>query len=132
MAGVLVVGESLIDVVRRPDGTIVEHAGGSAANVAVALARLGRPVQFLTAYADDEHGAVLGRHLNQSAVGVAGDPYSLERTATAMARLAADGSATNTFDIAWRLNPLPDVAPVAVHACSIGAVLEPGADDVRR
>jgi fructokinase len=132
MAGVLVVGESLIDVVQRPDGTTVEHEGGSAANVAVALARLGRPVLFLTAYADDERGAILARHLNQSAVGVAGDPHSLDRTATAQATLVPDGSATYTFDIAWRLNPLPDVSPVAVHACSIGAVLEPGADDVRR
>ena len=132
MTGVLVVGEALIDIVQRPDGTTVEHAGGSAANVAVALARLGRPVQLLTAYGDDEHGAVLARHLNQSAVGIAGDPHSLDRTATALATLGDDGGATYTFDIAWRLNPLPDISPLAVHACSIGAVLEPGADDVRR
>jgi fructokinase len=132
MAGVLVVGEALIDVVRRADGSTVEHAGGSAANVAVALARLGRPVQLLTAYADDEHGAALARHLNQAAVGIAGDPHVLERTATALATLADDGSATYTFDIEWRLNPLPDATPVAVHACSIGAVLDPGAGDVRR
>jgi fructokinase len=128
----LVVGESLIDIVRRPDGTTVEHSGGSAANVAVALARLGRPALFLTAYADDERGGVLARHLNQSAVGLAGDPHSLDRTATALASIAADGSATYSFDIEWRLNPLPDISPVAVHACSIGAVLEPGASDVRR
>jgi fructokinase len=132
MAGVLVVGESLIDIVQRPGGTSVEHAGGSAANVAVALARLGRPVQLLTAYAADERGGVLARHLNQSAVGLAGDPHALDRTATALATLAADGSASYAFDIVWRLNPLPDIAPVAVHACSIGAVLEPGAADVRR
>ena len=92
MTGVLVVGESLIDIVTRPDGTTVEHAGGSAANVAVALARLGRPVQFLTAYGDDERGAVLARHLNQSAVGVVGDPHALDRTATALASLAVDGA----------------------------------------
>jgi fructokinase len=132
MSGVLVVGEALVDVVERSDGTTVEHAGGSAANVAVALARLGRPVQLLTAYADDEHGAALARHLNQSAVGLAGDPHSLARTATSRASLAADGGAAYTFDIEWRLNPVSDLAPVAVHACSIGAVLEPGADDVRR
>jgi fructokinase len=89
MAGVLVVGESLIDVVQRPDGTVVEHAGGSAANVAVALARLGRPVQFLTAYGDDPHGAVLARHLNQVAVGVVGDPHSVDPTATAVATSAS-------------------------------------------
>jgi len=132
MAGVVVVGESLIDIVQRADGATVEHAGGSAANVAVALARLGRPVEFVTAYADDARGAVLARHLNQSAVGVAGDPFSLERTATALATIADDGSASYTFDIDWRLNPLPDLAPLVVHTCSIGAVLSPGADDVRR
>jgi fructokinase len=118
--------------VHRPDGTTLEHAGGSAANVAIALARLGRPVQLLTAYGDDERGAVLARHLNQSAVGLAGDPHALDRTATALATLAADGSATYTFDIEWRLNDVPHVQPAVVHACSIGAVLEPGATDVRR
>jgi fructokinase len=132
MAGVLVVGESLIDVVQRPDGTVVEHAGGSAANVAVALARLGRPVQFLTAYGDDPHGAVLARHLNQVAVGVVGEPHSVDRTATAVATIAADGSASYTFDIAWRLGEIPALEPVAVHTGSIAAVLEPGASDVRR
>ena len=132
MTGVLVVGESLIDIVQRPDGSTVEHAGGSAANVAVALARLGRPVELLTAYGDDARGAVLSRHLNQSAVGLAVDPHTLDRTATALATLADDGSASYTFDIEWRLGELPDLAPVAVHTCSIGAVTEPGADAVRR
>ncbi|HET9842763.1 MAG TPA: carbohydrate kinase [Nocardioides sp.] len=131
MAGVLVVGESLVDVVERPDGTTVEHAGGSAANVAVALARLGRPVQFLTAYGDDARGAVLARHLNQSAVGVVGDPHALARTATASATIGPDGGASYSFDIEWRLNQVPDLAPVAVHTCSIGVVLEPGATEVR-
>src|SRR5690349_16732739 len=132
MAGVLVVGESLIDIVQRADGTTVEHAGGSAANVAVALARLGRPVELLTAYGDDARGAVLARHLNQSAVGLVGDPRTLDRTATAQATLADDGSASYTFDIEWRLGDLPEVVPSVVHTCSIGAVTAPGADDVRR
>ncbi len=132
MAAVLVVGESLVDIVQRADGSSVEHAGGSAANVAVALARLGRAVEFVTAYADDERGAVLARHLNQSAVAVMGDPFALARTATAVATLAEDGSASYTFDIEWRLNPVPELFPVAVHTCSLGAVMAPGAADVRR
>jgi fructokinase len=132
MAGVLVVGESLIDVVRRPDGSTVEHEGGSAANVAVALGRLGRPVQLLTAYADDERGMALARHLNQSAVGVVGDPYTIARTATAEAAIAPDGSASYSFDIEWRLPDVPGLAPRVVHTGSIAAVLEPGATGVRR
>jgi fructokinase len=132
MTDVLVVGESLVDIVQRVDGTSLEYAGGSAANVAVALARLGRPVQLVTAYADDERGGVLARHLNQSAVGIVGDPHALERTATALATLAADGSASYTFDIDWRLNAVPAVSPGVVHTCSLGAVVAPGAADVRR
>ena len=49
-----------------------------------------------------------------------------------MATLADDGSASYTFDIEWRLNPVPEVTPVVVHTCSLGAVLAPGAADVRR
>jgi len=40
----LVVGESLIDVVQCADGSTQEHVGGSPANVAVGLARLGHDV----------------------------------------------------------------------------------------
>ena len=39
-AQVLVVGEALIDVVHRQDGTVDEHPGGSPANVAITLGRL--------------------------------------------------------------------------------------------
>jgi fructokinase len=132
MTDVLVVGESLVDIVRRVDGSTVEHPGGSAANVAVALARLGRPVKFVTAFADDARGTVLARHLNQSAVGLLGDPHRLDRTSTAVATIAEDGSASYTFDIEWQMSEVPEVAPLVVHTCSLGAVMEPGATDVRR
>jgi len=130
-ASVLVVGEAIVDIVARPNGTVLEQAGGSAANVAVALARLGRPVQFLTALGDDEHGAVLAYLLSQSGVGIIGDPHTVSRTATARATIGIDGNASYVFDIEWRLGALPDVSPAAVHTCSIGAVLEPGAAQVQ-
>ncbi|MGI8522380.1 MAG: PfkB family carbohydrate kinase [Nocardioides sp.] len=130
MDGALVVGESLVDLVHR-DGTTHEHPGGSAANVAVALARLGRPVRLATAWADDAYGGLLARHLTQSAVGVVGDPVALDHTATALAEVGEDGSASYTFNVTWRLNPLPDQSPVVVHACSLAAVVEPGAGAVR-
>jgi fructokinase len=130
MASVLVVGESLVDMVVRPNGTVLEYAGGSAANVAVALARLGRPVQFLTALGDDKQGAVLAYLLNEAGVAIVGDPHTVSRTATATATIGIDGSASYVFDIEWSLGALPDIRPAAVHACSIGAVLEPGAAQV--
>lgn len=127
---VLVLGESLIDIVHAADGTTVEHPGGSAANVAVALARLGRPVRFGTAWADDARGEVLRAHLAADGVELAGDPRVLARTATAAATLGADGAASYVFDLEWRLGEMSVGDPAFVHICSLGAVLEPGADQV--
>ncbi|GAB2620175.1 carbohydrate kinase [Nocardioides ginkgobilobae] len=129
---VLVVGEALVDVVHAADGTVVERAGGSAANVAVALARLGRRVRFATAYADDERGAVLADHLARAGVALAADPHVVVRSSSAVATIGPDGSASYEFDVDWRLGPVPDEpVPQAVHVCSLGAVLAPGADSVR-
>ncbi|MCW2796016.1 carbohydrate kinase [Nocardioides sp.] len=128
---VLVVGESLVDIVRSADGTFLEYAGGSAANVAVALARLGRPVRFATSYADDRHGRMIDEHLDSAGVRLAADPGAVLSTSTAEATIGADGAASYVFDLEWRLNPVADdPLPLAVHTCSLGAVLLPGADDV--
>ncbi|MDO9456935.1 PfkB family carbohydrate kinase [Nocardioides sp.] len=127
----LVIGESLVDVVTDADGVTVERPGGSAANVAVALARLGRAVQFVTSYADDERGRAIAAHLAGSGVVLATDPHVLARTSSAAATIGPDGSATYVFDLDWRIGPVDlDATPAYVHVCSIGAVLEPGADDV--
>ena len=126
----LVVGESLVDVVHGADGTTTEYAGGSAANVAVALSRLGRPVRFVTAWADDAHGRILADHLDRAGVELASDPQVLERTGTAAATLGSDGAASYVFDLDWRIADVDPGDPVAVHVCSIGAVLEPGAGQV--
>ena len=128
---VLVVGESLVDIVRAADGTETEYAGGSAANVAVALARLGRLVRFATSFADDRRGRMVAQHLAQSGVALATDPGAVSRTSTAVATIGSDGSARYEFDIDWRLNPVAArEEPRLVHVCSLGAVLSPGADDV--
>ena len=131
VGSVLVVGESLVDIVHGPDGRTTEYAGGSAANVAVALARLGRRVRFVTAWGDDARGRVLAGHLTAAGVELAGDPHVLTRTATAAATIGADGAATYEFDLEWRVPEVEaEPAPLVVHTCSLGAVLEPGADDV--
>ncbi|QIX25783.1 carbohydrate kinase [Nocardioides sp. JQ2195] len=128
----LVVGESLVDVVRAADGTVAEHPGGSAANVAVALARLGRPVHLATSLADDRHGRLVAEHLQQSGVCLTADPHVARRTSTATATIDAAGAATYAFDLDWRLGVVPvEPAPLVLHVCSIGALLEPGASTVR-
>lgn len=129
---VLVVGEALVDVVHTADGAVVERPGGSAANVAVALARLGRPVRFATAFAEDPYGAALSAHLATAGVALAGDPHVVDRSSSAVARIDADGSASYVFDVDWRLGEVPtDPRPRAVHVCSLGTVVAPGADSVR-
>jgi len=128
---VLVVGESLVDIVNAADGETKEYAGGSAANVAVALARLGRPVRFATSFAEDDHGRLVAEHLKAAGIALAADPGAVDRTSTAEATIGVDGAAEYAFDLEWRLNPVEiDPAPIVVHTCSLGAVLSPGAEDV--
>lgn len=131
---VLVVGEALVDVVRQ-QGSEQDHPGGSAANAAVALARLGHEVWMATGWADDAHGAILAGHLAANGVQLAGDPSVLARTSTATATIRGDGSAHYDFDIASVLGTpvLPSDASAVVVACgSIAAVVEPAASTVRR
>ena len=51
---VVVVGEALVDIVVSPRGT-VEHPGGSPANVAYGLGRLGADTALLTSIGDDHN-----------------------------------------------------------------------------
>jgi fructokinase len=131
MRGVLVVGESLVDIVQTQSGHLHEYAGGSAANVAVALARLGRPTRLATSFGPDAHGELIARHLERAGVQLACDPGAVERTSTARATIGTAGAADYTFDIDWRLSAVAEDAPVLLaHTCSLGAVLPPGAADV--
>ncbi|MFN2539913.1 MAG: carbohydrate kinase family protein [Mycobacteriales bacterium] len=126
---VLVVGEALVDVVTRPDGTVAEVPGGSPANVAVALARLGDEVELLTALGSDPFGDLVRRHVEGSGAKVLAAP--LARTAVAHATLDASGAATYVFDIAWQLDEPPEHStPEWLHVGSIGTVLQPGAGQV--
>jgi len=127
----LVIGEALVDIVAQADGTSIEHPGGSPANVAVALARLGTTVGLATAYGDDRLGALLDQHFEDAGVTMVGDPHGLARTSSAVATIDATGAASYVFDLEWALRP-PEPAdpPLLVHTGSLGAVLEPGAGTV--
>lgn len=122
---VLVVGEALIDIV---DG--VEIVGGSPSNVALGLARLGVQVDLLTAVARDARGERIRAHLEESGVRVLPESFSLERTSTARATIAPDGSADYEFDVTWRIRPVDVSAYEVVHVGSIGCFVEPGASAV--
>ncbi|GGY44923.1 carbohydrate kinase [Streptomyces tanashiensis] len=128
---ILVIGECVADIVRGADGAERVHPGGSPANVAYGLARLGRDVTLLTQLADDPTGRLIADHLKGAGVRVevGGVPA---RTPSAVVGLDAQGRAAYAFDIAWTLeagDPLPD-RPVHVHIGSIAAVTAPGAATV--
>ena len=126
----LVVGEALIDIVEAADGSVVERPGGSAANAAVALSRLTRPVLLATSYGPDEHGRLLSDHLVASGVVLATDPQVVPHTSVAQARIGADGGASYDFDVQWRLGPVPVADVQVLHVCSLAPLLEPGAGAV--
>jgi len=127
----LVIGESLIDIVHRPDGSAREHVGGSPANVAVGLARLGHEVTLATMLGRDEKGTRIASVLNGEGVALTPDSLGSKPTSVATSRLDATGAATYSFDLTWELNqdqPLEGLGHV--HAGSIAATLEPGATAV--
>ncbi|QEO13812.1 carbohydrate kinase [Agromyces intestinalis] len=125
---VLVVGEALVDIVHRADDSIDESPGGSPANVALALGRLGRSPRLLTSIGDDPHGRSVRAWLAASEVSVHGLPAT--RTSTALARLDAQGAATYEFDLEWSVDTSNVATADALHVGSIAATLEPGATAV--
>lgn len=128
---VVVIGEALIDVVASSGGT-VEHPGGSPANVAYGLGRLGISTALLTSIGDDERGSAIERHLGRAGVALLPGSKHHGRTASATATLAADGSAHYEFDISWELQPVPpSYLPKVIHTGSIATFLAPGAAAVR-
>jgi len=139
---VLVVGEALVDVVDRgpsQDGPqssssprrIDRHPGGSPANVALGLARLGHDVRFATRLGRDEDGRMVQDHLERDGVRLTEGSLVDGATSTATATLDVSGGATYVFDLVWDL-PEVDLTGIAhVHTGSIAATLSPGAERVR-
>ncbi|MBB1256424.1 carbohydrate kinase [Streptomyces sp. OF3] len=126
----LVIGECVADIVQGADGREHVHPGGSPANVAYGLARLGHPTDLLTQLGDDRLGALLSAHLRSAGVRVHTDGAEDVRTPSATVQLGGDGGARYDFDISWTLRPVPLPATDHLHLGSIGAVLEPGATTV--
>ncbi|WP_125614008.1 carbohydrate kinase family protein [Specibacter cremeus] len=134
-----VIGEALIDEVVRPGRAPEPHVGGSPLNVAVGLARLGHPVQFLGRYGTDPYGTMVATHLREYDVLV---PVVPDHLPTSVARAVLDGSGAAAYEFAldWQL---PSIAPDAsggpnfmlaattlLHTGSIATMLAPGADQV--
>ncbi|MFD7057026.1 carbohydrate kinase [Streptomyces mirabilis] len=132
---VLVVGEALVDILAGVGGQRRSHPGGSPANVALGVARLGHPVRIATRVGADHFGRLLRTHLEDSGVELSPGSVVQAPTSTATAELDAAGAADYTFDITWALSAaaeesLRDSPPAHVHTGSIATALSPGADQV--
>lgn len=148
VAGVIAVaGEALVDVVPAPAKGYWELApGGSPANVAVGLARLGVPARMLARIADDLLGRKLRAHLVDNGVDLSHVVRAAEPSSLAVVEIAEDGMASYDFRISgtadWQWTPAelagaldpdgPGGAPVvAVHSGSLALTTPPGADALR-
>lgn len=104
-------------------------------NVAVGLARLGHPVQFLGRYGKDNFGQMVAGHLADNSV-LNPLPPDDAPTSTATAWLDESGSATYAFELEWDLDRMADRLPAhlqsstMIHTGSIATMLQPGASTV--
>jgi fructokinase len=128
---ILVIGESVMDVIAHPAGKESVTPGGSPLNVAVALGRLEVPVQFMTALGSDRYGDQILAHLRDAGAEVVSAGPVGTGTPVATAKLAADGSADYDLEFTWNLRADVPVAEAALlHAGSLAIFLEPGASRV--
>jgi len=128
----VVVGEALVDLVGQRGGrTLAAHPGGSPANVALGLGRLGVAVTLKTRLGRDSFGEMVRGHLEASGVRVEGGASEGFSTSLAIATLAA-GIASYDFRIEWDvgdLSPLP-VETRCLHTGSLATALAPGKESV--
>jgi fructokinase len=143
LAGVVAVaGEALVDFVPAGRPGLFEAApGGSPANVAVGLARLGVPVRLLARIADDLLGHRLRAHLAGNGVDLAVAVRAAEPSSLAIVAVGPDGMVEYDFrvqgtaDWQWRdeeLDGVLDGGVVALHSGSLALTMPPGADALQR
>lgn len=138
---VAVAGEALVDLVPAPDPQYYEVApGGSPANVAVGLARLGVPARMLARLADDVLGRRVREHLAANGVLLDHAVAAAEQTSMAMVSVGPDGGPAYDFRIAgtadWQwtaaeLDGALDGPVVALHSGSLALTTVPGAAVLR-
>jgi fructokinase len=132
---ITVIGEAIVDLVVSPDWGSHAAPGGAPANVAVALARLGRDVSLRARLSGDGFGTMLRDHLTRNGISPRDFVDAAQQSTLAIATLSEDGQASYSFyangtaDWAWRptdLGPLPDDVD-ALFLGSLAAALPPGA-----
>ncbi len=136
---VAVAGEAIVDLVATgPDGQYLALPGGSPANVAVGLARLGVPTRMLARVSGDPFGRTLRAHLEVNGVDTASVVRAAEPSSLAIVHHGADDydlRIGGTADWQWTDEETAGAvegAPLALHVGSLAMVVPPGADVLAR
>jgi fructokinase len=141
MPSVLVIGEALVDVVHGLNGEIKNIPGGSPANAAVALARLGTKTYMKARTSRDKFGTEIRNYLTNQNVNL---DYSLvvdSPSSVIDALIQKDGSAkyeanlNGAADYGWTFTELnqemdPDIQIIQLG--SLTSYVEPGATNVEK
>lgn len=132
MQNILVIGEALVDKIYNPqEDSIKILVGGSPANVAKGLSRLGCSVELVSWLAQDKYGKIIAQELHNDGVYLPKTIFKAEETSTAHVMITEDGSASYKFELDWQLPSMPtDHKPAWIHTGSIASVLEPGASQL--
>ena len=134
---VAVAGECVVDLVAEPGGAYVPLPGGSPANVAVGLARLGVPTRMIARIGGDPFGRTLRDHLVRNGVGTETVVSAPEPSSVAFVHHDADGVPSFDLRIAgtadWQWAEAEVIGPhldglSALHIGSLALVMPPGAD----
>jgi fructokinase len=136
---IAVVGEAVADAVLPHEAAgplqLTVRPGGSPANVAVGLARLGTRTQFLGRLSTGPLGEVLRQHLAESQVDLSMSVAAAQPASLAITSVDGEGAArydfylTGTADWQWDPAELTDwnEPAVAIHSGSLALLLPPGA-----
>ena len=137
---ILVIGEALIDVVHSPNGEVQNIVGGSPANTAVALSRLGINTFMKSRTSTDEFGKIIRKYLENEkvdlSVGVIGDePSTVIKAFIQKDRSAKyEANLIGASDFGWTSKELDfDESDFKfVHLGSLTSYVEPGASVVEK
>jgi len=139
VVSITVIGEAVLDVVKTPSGETKELPGGSPANTALALTRLGVQTHYRGRLSDDSNGQLLFDHFKSQGVDMSAVIRVSEPSSVITAVIAADGAPTyppnlkGASDYGWQPSELSKPLPsdcLAVNFGSLATAIEPGASAI--
>jgi fructokinase len=140
-AKVLVIGEALVDVVKAQDGTTKNIPGGSPANTAVALAKLGINSYMKARSSTDQFGEIIRNYLLSQNVNLDLTITVDQPSSIIDAEIQLDGSANysanllGASDYGWSETELLLEDPerfAIIHLASLTSYVEPGATNIEK